>query len=589
MAARWYNPATGSFTSRDTYSNSPTPNSAAANPFAYADGNPLGGIDPTGHNPTRGPDGGNYYAAGNAVAQAGQAAYALQQAQQAAADLQAVRDAAARSAAARAWYYSQVVAAARDAAVRQAAAAQAAADAQAQQDAINRTAEARRLFDSQQAQAARDAATRQAAAAQAAADAQAARDAAARVAAARRTFAAHAAATKASQPFVGPTYDPWVAYKNGLAVKAAADKAAADKAAAAAAVAAAMAKVSRLPSMKTVTQVGGLVIGGVAIAVGFAGCEFGTAGFGTPACVTGVVGAGEALSCATGVLCSYGGEVSATQALPRAAGKPAATRGCSFAPATAVLMADGTSKPILTIKEGDKVESADPTTGKDVGGRTVQKVWLNHDSNLVDVEISTESGNSAVLHTTDNHPFWDETTATWVPAGELKPGDRVNSTGDKHPVVLSVTATFGEADRYNLTVDQLHTYYVVAGDTPVLVHNTDGCGPEFLYHYTNKAGQDAIVDSGTLNPSLKALKPQDARLGDGQYLSDIEPGTKTCGQLARCFFGTPWGGQRFTNFVKIDVRGLGLVTDPTRPGVYLIPNSGPLDISSRIAGYGTNG
>jgi hypothetical protein len=31
------------------------------------------------------------------------------------------------------------------------------------------------------------------------------------------------------------------------------------------------------------------------------------------------------------------------------------------------------------------------------------------------------------------------------------------------------------ADMYNLTVDQLHTYYVLAGTTPVLVHNSGGC------------------------------------------------------------------------------------------------------------------
>ncbi|MEU0529100.1 hypothetical protein [Amycolatopsis tolypomycina] len=30
---------------------------------------------------------------------------------------------------------------------------------------------------------------------------------------------------------------------------------------------------------------------------------------------------------------------------------------------------------------------------------------------------------------------------------------------------------------YNLTVAIVHTYYVLAGDTPVLVHNTGGCGP----------------------------------------------------------------------------------------------------------------
>ncbi|MEU7059926.1 LamG-like jellyroll fold domain-containing protein [Streptomyces sp. NPDC046197] len=49
MAARWYNPATGQFMNKDTMSLNPLPNSAAANPFAYVDGNPLTRTDPSGH------------------------------------------------------------------------------------------------------------------------------------------------------------------------------------------------------------------------------------------------------------------------------------------------------------------------------------------------------------------------------------------------------------------------------------------------------------------------------------------------------------------------------------------------------------
>jgi RHS repeat-associated protein len=49
MAARWYNPTTGQFTSKDTIHNNPTPNSAAANPFAYGNDDPFAGTDPTGH------------------------------------------------------------------------------------------------------------------------------------------------------------------------------------------------------------------------------------------------------------------------------------------------------------------------------------------------------------------------------------------------------------------------------------------------------------------------------------------------------------------------------------------------------------
>ena len=51
MHARWYNPATANFTSRDTITNNPTPDSANANPYTYAAGDPLDATDPTGHCP----------------------------------------------------------------------------------------------------------------------------------------------------------------------------------------------------------------------------------------------------------------------------------------------------------------------------------------------------------------------------------------------------------------------------------------------------------------------------------------------------------------------------------------------------------
>jgi RHS repeat-associated protein len=58
MGARWYDPATGQFTSRDTTQVSPAPDPQAANPFAYAAGNPMTGTDPTGHMLVAGTDGG---------------------------------------------------------------------------------------------------------------------------------------------------------------------------------------------------------------------------------------------------------------------------------------------------------------------------------------------------------------------------------------------------------------------------------------------------------------------------------------------------------------------------------------------------
>ena len=46
--ARWYDPATGGFTSQDTQDNPAVP-AVDANPFAYADDNPLSNSDPSGH------------------------------------------------------------------------------------------------------------------------------------------------------------------------------------------------------------------------------------------------------------------------------------------------------------------------------------------------------------------------------------------------------------------------------------------------------------------------------------------------------------------------------------------------------------
>ncbi|HEY0699085.1 MAG TPA: RHS repeat-associated core domain-containing protein, partial [Micromonospora sp.] len=49
MHARWYNPSTGQFDTRDSAEVSPTPDSITANRFQYGDGNPLTTVDPTGH------------------------------------------------------------------------------------------------------------------------------------------------------------------------------------------------------------------------------------------------------------------------------------------------------------------------------------------------------------------------------------------------------------------------------------------------------------------------------------------------------------------------------------------------------------
>ncbi|MET7727889.1 polymorphic toxin-type HINT domain-containing protein [Streptomyces mirabilis] len=179
-------------------------------------------------------------------------------------------------------------------------------------------------------------------------------------------------------------------------------------------------------------------------------------------------------------LCQSLGDLAAGMFAEGGLAEEAATEGvpfCSFDPQTPVLMAGGKKKPIGKIKPGDRVESADPVTGKHRGPRKVKARLVHHDDDLVDVTIRSADGHEATLHTTSRHPFWDDTLHTWIPAGKLKSGHVLNTATDHHVRIGTVIARPGAADMYNLTVQQLHTYYVLAGDTPVLVHNSGGCIP----------------------------------------------------------------------------------------------------------------
>ncbi|MDI5963241.1 polymorphic toxin-type HINT domain-containing protein [Streptantibioticus silvisoli] len=143
----------------------------------------------------------------------------------------------------------------------------------------------------------------------------------------------------------------------------------------------------------------------------------------------------------------------------------------SFAPTTPVLLSDGRTKPIGKVKAGDSVKTGDYLTGKPKGSQQVTAVHINDDTDLLDLTVRTGDGHLSTVHTTGNHPVWDVTRHLWVPAGQLKPGERLGTTTHTVVRVAAVHRVAGTAHRWNLTVADLHTYYVMAGVTPVLVHN----------------------------------------------------------------------------------------------------------------------
>lgn len=108
-----------------------------------------------------------------------------------------------------------------------------------------------------------------------------------------------------------------------------------------------------------------------------------------------------------------------------------------------------------------------------------------------------------------------------------------------------------------------------------------------LFHYTNQAGYKGILQSELLNPSTISRNPNDVRYGEGQYLSDIKPHTKTPAQLSRLFLGHPFQGRKYTHYIEIDVSDLNV--QQGRSSVFVIRNDKALDLTGRVIRHGKVG
>jgi hypothetical protein len=189
-------------------------------------------------------------------------------------------------------------------------------------------------------------------------------------------------------------------------------------------------------------------------------------------------------SCGTRVAASAIAAGAVEAGLGAAAGGLGASQLHSFDPETEVLMADGTTKKNKDIQLGDQVTATDPETGE-TGETTAQPVTALHqniDAGLTNLTLSPvtsptpptsdASGDRSTLHTTPNHPFWDTTTQSWVHAADLRRGISVLTGPDGQlQTVTEVRNLPGPKLMRDLTVANIHTYHVIAGHTPVLVHN----------------------------------------------------------------------------------------------------------------------
>ncbi|MEU6934750.1 ricin-type beta-trefoil lectin domain protein [Streptomyces sp. NPDC046374] len=153
--------------------------------------------------------------------------------------------------------------------------------------------------------------------------------------------------------------------------------------------------------------------------------------------------------------------------------------GCnSFVPGTKVLMADGSTKPIEKVRNGDKVLATDPKTGETRVETVTAEIKGQGLKHLVKVTIDTDGragSKTATITATAGHPVWVPELGRWLKATDLKSGQWLQTSAGTYVQITSVQRwTAPSATVHNLTVSEVHTYYALAGATSLLVHN-DSC------------------------------------------------------------------------------------------------------------------
>ncbi|EQA64248.1 intein C-terminal splicing domain protein [Leptospira alexanderi serovar Manhao 3 str. L 60] len=133
-----------------------------------------------------------------------------------------------------------------------------------------------------------------------------------------------------------------------------------------------------------------------------------------------------------------------------------------FTAGTLVHTKSGTKK-IEEVKVGDQVLSWDEESGEQ-GYHRVVKTFQRE----VNVVYTLHYSNGTQVETTDEHPFYIEGKG-WVPAKDLRSGDRSVLSNEKTLEIESITISERTTTVYNFEVEDAHSYYV--SEVGILVHN----------------------------------------------------------------------------------------------------------------------
>ncbi|MFF8266428.1 polymorphic toxin-type HINT domain-containing protein [Streptomyces sp. NPDC016562] len=186
-----------------------------------------------------------------------------------------------------------------------------------------------------------------------------------------------------------------------------------------------------------------------------------------------------------------------------------ATKCNSFPTGVQVLMTDGSAKAIEDIEDGDVVMATDPQTGETRPKTVTTTITTPDDKDFTDLTLTDEAsprGPPTKVTSTSHHPYWSETRHQWIDAGELTTGEQLRQPNGS-TLTVQATRTYPYAvTTHNLTVDDFHTYYVLASATPVLVHNCGDVDYGQVLSDERRTGVTAIITPADLGTGSKASR-----------------------------------------------------------------------------------
>jgi len=164
-------------------------------------------------------------------------------------------------------------------------------------------------------------------------------------------------------------------------------------------------------------------------------------------------------------------------------------------------------------------------------GSIVTGTFAHTAKRVVDLHIEGQKP----IGCTDNHLFWSADRRQFVPAAELKVGEKLSTANNGLMQVAAISPRPVPQQVYNLEVDIQHTYYI--SEAGVLVHNSCSSNarelrsnmPGRFSSKTEQAAHIAPSGNGTASPRAAADVAEIKRIVDKLRPAGHPPGNFNCG------------------------------------------------------------